>query len=205
MVGGISRSQRTLTCITVNKMPPNLHAFASQTDKSWRHQYIHVYESLFEPMRNRTTTVLEIGVLEGGSLVMWRDYFSNAIIYGLDVEDRTNCMAGEDRVKVTIADAYTDETLQAINTKFDVIIDDGPHTLESQLFCAKHYPWLLKSNGILVIEDIPNPEWIPQLADVVPDDFKMYMYAIDRRVAPNRQSVNDELMFVIDLRYVETK
>lgn len=182
-------------------MKKTLHDYAAGTDKSWAHQYIHVYQALFEPIRTKVKTVLELGIWDGGSLRMWRDYFDKAQITGIDITDRVNGMTGEERISTIFTDAYTHEAIAAFGTKFDVIVDDGPHTLASQQFCAAHYSALLSPKGILVIEDIPDPSWIPQIAAVVPVELQPYMYAIDRRIAPNRQSVNDELMFVIDLRY----
>lgn len=198
-----SQLQPTLTCTTVSDMKQSLHYFSIETDKSWAHQYIHVYEALFEPIRANVQNVLEIGVMDGDSLRMWRDYFDQAQICGIDIDDRTNRMVEEERINVIIADAYTPEAMSIFDTKFDVIVDDGPHSLVTQMFCAQHYSNLLSSNGVLVIEDIPSAEWIPHIASVVPEHLKPYMYGIDRRIAPNRMSLNDELMFVIDLRFVQ--
>lgn len=184
-------------------MHTSLHDFSSGTDKSWSHQYIHVYQALFEPIRLSVCNVLEIGVWDGDSLKMWRDYFAGAHVYGVDVEDKSEKLAGEERITFVHSDAYTEETVNTYKMKFDVIVDDGPHTLQSQIYCARHYSSLLNDNGIMVIEDIPSPEWIPQIADAVPDQFKPFMYGIDRRIAPNRNSSNDELMFVIDLRFAK--
>lgn len=182
-------------------MKKTLHELAGHTDKSWAHQYIHVYQSLFEPIRSKVKQVLELGIWDGGSIRMWRDYFDKAQVTGIDITDRVNGMEGEERITSVFTDAYTVEAVNNFTKKFDVIVDDGPHTIESQKFCAAHYSSLLSPKGILVIEDIPHPEWLPQIADVVPEHLKPFMYAIDRRIAPNRQSINDELMFVIDLRY----
>jgi hypothetical protein len=180
-----------------------LHDLGTLTDKSWAHQYLHVYEALFEPVRSRVSSMLELGIWEGHSLRMWRDYFAKATVYGVDVSDaRCGQMDDEDRIVVAFRDGYTIDAVAAFgDITFDVIIDDGPHSLESQMFCAQHYSSLLAKRGILVIEDIPHPDWIPQIAAVVPSDLAPYMYAIDRRIAPNRNSSNDELMFVIDKRY----
>ena len=51
-------------------------------------------------------------------------------------------------------DAYNKDNIKKINSKFDIIIDDGPHTLVSQLYASKYYTPLLKNNGKLIIEDI---------------------------------------------------
>lgn len=184
-------------------MAKSLHDFSANTDKSWSHQYIHVYEALLEPIRSRVRNVLEIGVWDGDSLKMWRDYFDKAQIYGVDITDKSDKLANESRINFIHRDAYSDEAVNAYKTKFDVIVDDGPHTLQSQIYCANKYSELLNENGILIIEDIPYPSWIPQIAEAVPDQFKPFMYGIDRRIAPNRQSADDELLFVIDLRFTK--
>lgn len=182
-------------------MKSSLHSLSTKTDKSWAHQYIHIYQSLFEPIRNNVKRVLEIGIWDGESLRMWRDYFDKAHITGIDISNRVDGMKDEERIEAIFTNAYSSNAVNLFDTKFDIIIDDGPHSLETQLFCVANYSSLLSSKGILVVEDIPDPSWIPVLAEAVPTNLKSYMYAIDRRIAPNRQSINDELMFVIDLRY----
>ena len=132
---------------------------------------------------------------------MWRDYFDDAHVYGIDIRNKPEKLINEPRITFIQRDAYTDEAINEYQTKFDVIVDDGPHTLHSQIYCANKYPELLNDNGILIIEDIPDPSWISQIANAVPVRFKPFMYGIDRRIAPNRNSANDELMFVIDLRF----
>lgn len=48
--------------------------------------YFPVYDRLFAPYRDRKITFVEIGVLSGGSLFMWRSFFGpNARIIGIDL------------------------------------------------------------------------------------------------------------------------
>lgn len=177
--------------------------FAKDTDKLSAHQYIHVYEALLEPIRNTAKNVLEIGIYWGGSIRMWKSYFPNATIHCMDVHDNCNGFKGEDRISPVYLDAYSEEALGKVShVKFDFMIDDGPHTLESQQYFVNKYSSLLSPNGILVVEDIPHPEWIPALTEATPDSLKPYSYGIDRRWVPGRNSINDELIFVIDKRYV---
>lgn len=178
--------------------------YARETDKFFAHQYIEVYESFFEPIRNHVKNVLEIGINTGNSHKMWRDYFVSATIYGIDIEDFCHGMSGEERIHAIFTDAYTQEVVDSFgDLKFDVMIDDGPHTLESQKFFLSNYSQLLSVNGIMVIEDIPYPDWIPFLSDAVPDHLKMNSFAIDRRWVPGQNSIDDEIMFVIDKRFVQ--
>ena len=48
--------------------------------------YFKSYESLFSQYRGKEITFVEIGILNGGSLFMWRDYFGpKARIIGVDL------------------------------------------------------------------------------------------------------------------------
>ena len=48
--------------------------------------YFSVYDELFKKFKNKEITFLEVGVLDGGSLFMWRDYLgSQARIIGVDL------------------------------------------------------------------------------------------------------------------------
>lgn len=177
--------------------------FARETDKFFAHQYIEVYEGLFEPIREKALNVLEVGVNTGNSHRMWRDYFHNAQIYGVDIFDFCGGMKDEERIDVRFMDAYSFAAIESFGSlKFDVLIDDGPHTFESLQFFVANYCRLMAPNGVLVVEDIPHADWIPRLSQAVPDDLKMNSFGIDRRWVPDRNSINDELMFVIDRRFV---
>src|SRR5258706_9775656 len=65
------------------------------TDKWGSHWYAEHYQSHFGVLRRKRLRVLEIGVggeadsqLGGASLRMWKAYFPNAKIYGLDIADK---------------------------------------------------------------------------------------------------------------------
>ncbi len=40
------------------------------------------------------------------------------------------------------------------NIKFDFILDDAPHTLESMILFIKLYSQIMTDNSILIIEDV---------------------------------------------------
>ena len=57
-------------------------------DKGTMHSYIEYYEQLLKPYRESFTDILEIGVAPGAlSLKMWEQYFTNANIYGVDIQE----------------------------------------------------------------------------------------------------------------------
>jgi predicted methyltransferase len=84
---------------------------------------------------------------------------------------------------------------EMLHLKFDIIIDDGPHTLESMIFFIENYSKLLEEDGILVVEDVQSIEWIDILKNVVPENLKQYISVYDLRDNKNRY---DDILFVID-------
>lgn len=116
------------------------------TDKNTCHSYIDTYEDLFSPFKYNTNNILEIGIgtpkYNGGSIKLWHDYFPNSVVYGLDVIDITQVnddIKNKDRIKlITNIDAYNVEFINTFfldkNIKFDILIDDGPHTIDSMIF-----------------------------------------------------------------------
>src|SRR5712692_6965308 len=111
-------------------------AVGTGTDKSDRwHGYTQAYEEYLEPWRRRPLTLLEIGVGEGASLRMWRAYFPNARIFGLDRDPACRSIAG-DGIEVCTGDQCDAGFLTAVAERIgapDLIIDDGSHVGEHQI------------------------------------------------------------------------
>ncbi len=139
----------------------------------------------------------------GGSLKLWRNYFKNATIYGLDILPVSRVLdeiVHDDKIILyNDIDAYDSNFVKnnfsSKNIKFDFILDDGPHTLESQKKFIELYLPLLESEGILIIEDILSISWFEELTSVTPEKFKPYIKTYDLRKNKNRW---DDLVFVID-------
>jgi predicted O-methyltransferase YrrM len=164
------------------------------SDKGTAHRYWQVYDILLARLRDSAVRVLEIGTLAGESLKVWGEYFPNAHIHGADIQ--TNDVEF-DRLSFYLGDAYTSDALESLGDGFDVIIDDGPHTLESMCFVARYWSRRLAPGGVLVIEDIPNAAWVPQIARWVPGHLQEFMFAVDRRMVPGCKH-GDDVLFVID-------
>jgi hypothetical protein len=128
------------------------------SDKERTHTYIsNFYNEKFKKFKDKNLKILEIGVLQGHSIKLWEQYFSNAEIFGVDIGNILEHNFS-DRVKILFENAYSLEFINKLNNqfgKFDIIIDDGPHTLETQLFFLHNYQSLLKdSNSIIILEDV---------------------------------------------------
>lgn len=133
------------------------------TDKGGPKSYVEkYYEEKFLSFKDKKINLVEIGVRSGASICLWNNYFSNVEIYGLDdLSDKNNhnipikeeWVSGKN-VNYIIGDAYTKEVADKIKNKIDILIDDGPHTLESHNKLIDLYLPKMKKNGLIIIEDI---------------------------------------------------
>jgi len=129
-------------------------------------------------------------------------FFTNATIYGLDIIHITDIWAeikNKHRIKLGRFDAYdtiffTNNFLNK-NIKFDFMLDDGPHTLESMLQFIKLYSQVMKDDGLLIIEDVQSMDWIDILRNEVPQHLKHFVKVYDLRDIKNRY---DDIVFTID-------
>jgi hypothetical protein len=137
------------------------------TDKWGGHFYTQHYQRYFSAWRKRNIRLLEIGVggesdLDAGgqSLRMWRRYFPNAQIVGIDLYDKTHL--SEKRMTVLQCDQTDTARLASISEKygpFDIVIDDGSHLNEHVMTTFQFLFPLLKSPGFYAIEDLQTAYW----------------------------------------------
>ena len=76
-----------------------------------------------------------------------------------------------------------------------MLLDDGPHTLDSMIKFIELYSDLIADDGILVIEDVQDINWFDELIKSTPDELKQYINTYDLRDIKNKY---DDLVFVID-------
>lgn len=128
-----------------------------RTDKGpERHGFTEVYERFFHPLRDEPIRILEIGIDQGGSLLMWSDYFPKAQIFGIDIEDRSSMET--ERVFTFVADQSKREQLGAFLAKypgpFDIVLDDGGHSMEQQQVTLGFLFPHVRPGGYYVVEDV---------------------------------------------------
>jgi hypothetical protein len=175
----------------------------SRTDKNTIHSYLGLYETLLNSKKTTAQNVLEVGIYAAGSIKLWRDYFVNSTVHGLDIMSIDQVWEGvknDDRIVLhTSMDAYDNDNFTKLfldkNIKFDMVLDDGPHSLESMRTFIKLYSQVLTEDGILIIEDVQSWQWIETLINEVPDDLKKYIQTFDLRANKGRY---DDIVFVIN-------
>ena len=106
------------------------------------------YNDLFSRRKETVSSVLEIGVDHGQSILLWRDFFMNAKIYGVDIDPAPAAIVAEpNRIAHYQLDAYSQNGVSCLQqlqfNGYDLIIDDGPHTLESMIFFLKKKLYLV--------------------------------------------------------------
>lgn len=162
------------------------------TDKDYPHSYLPIYEK--EMTKTKDVSILEIGVWWGGSLLLWDSYFKNANVVGVDLYPKFNGVVPENiDYPVHVIDSMDkkscDETFN--DNTFDYIIDDGLHTVESQIKTFDNYFSKLKSGGKYFIEDVQ----MFQNIEIIKKHLINYNYEFyDLRSINNRP---DDMMFVI--------
>jgi hypothetical protein len=174
------------------------------TDKNTIHKYLGVYENMMSSKKYSAKNVLEIGVFYGGSIQLWYNYFPNATIYGLDMwpadkHAKVNIF-NNPRIKLyTHSNAYDEDAFKRNfldkNIKFDVLLDDGPHHLETMKTFVRMYSQIMADDGILIVEDLDNIEWLDVLMTECPDKLKPFIKTYDLRSMSVHQN---SILFVID-------
>jgi hypothetical protein len=123
------------------------------TDKSTNHNFTPSYDQHLSHLRNQNIDLLEIGISEGPSLKMWEEYFQNGKIIGVDILERS--YMDTERTQTMIINQEKEDELLSIPGVFDVIIDDGGHTMyQQQLTLKVLFEPKLKYGGIYILEDL---------------------------------------------------
>ncbi|MBI4651370.1 hypothetical protein HY745_08835 [Candidatus Desantisbacteria bacterium] len=124
-----------------------------------RQFYTPIYHSYFSKIRN--DHLLEIGIGSGASIKIWGDYFTDAALNFIDINDHTRL--NTKRIRCFKGDQSSRDDLnriaQTIGQKFDIIIDDGGHYMVQQQTSLGVLFKYLKDGGLYFIEDLVTSHW----------------------------------------------
>lgn len=142
------------------------------SDKSSTHNYYKIYHHLLKDLRD-PQKILEIGLgtnnidvvstmgkdgKPGASLRAFRDFTSNAKVFGADFDRRV--LFEEERISTYFVDQTEPDTFmqlsQDVGSNFDLMIDDGLHSPNANLHSLNFFLQNIKVDGFAVVEDI-NP------------------------------------------------
>jgi len=118
--------------------------------------YTKHYADWFRSVKNEPFNFLEIGVKGGASLRMWKEYFPNAQIYGIDIKPKCK-QHEEDRIEIFTGDqkdkGFLEEVARQIGV-LHIVLDDGLHTSASHIPSFEAlFPYVI-SGGLYIIEDL---------------------------------------------------
>ena len=173
----IGNDPSSVNASVANRPRPSLTELADKygSDKGRsKHRYTELYDMLFAPFRDQEINMLEMGLLVGGpevgkdkdrkttdspSVNMWLDYFSKAIVHGLDISDFS--WIKNDRFRFYRCDMDQREYIAVASADMptmDIIIDDASHASHHQQNGFLELFPKLKDGGLYIIEDL---RWQP--------------------------------------------
>ncbi len=118
--------------------------------------YFQVYDKFLSQFVGKEIVFVEVGVFNGGSLFMWRDYFGEkARIIGVDLNPLAKHW--EDHGFEIFIGSQSDpafwEDFKAQVGDIDVLLDDGGHTFVQQIVTVDSMLPVIKDGGYLIVED----------------------------------------------------
>ena len=119
--------------------------------------YFQAYEEIFNKYVGKKITFVEVGVLHGGSLFMWREYFGKeARIIGIDLHPKAKELEkyGFEIYIGSQSDESFWKDFFAKVGKIDILLDDGGHGNDQQIITLVESIHNTNDDGIIVIEDV---------------------------------------------------
>lgn len=156
------------------------------SDKGSMHSYIDFYESYMQK-KIQDASLLEIGMMTGGSMLLWKKYFRQYRLVGLDVNpswNQSRPFQAELENDPNITLLFGKNSLEPIpdeikDQSFDFVIDDGDHRAMSQMETFRNYWPLVAPGGTYFIEDVIGPTQIDILTKFIEDHRRQNQWTYD--------------------------
>jgi hypothetical protein len=132
-----------------------------QVINKWHH-YIPIYDRHLREFQNKEINFLEIGVSEGGSMLLWKNFLGEeALIYGIDINpacSKLNDIVGQVRIGSQSDIQFLDTIIREMNG-IDIVLDDGSHHMRDVRTSFEYLFPKLRDGGIYIIEDLHTSFW----------------------------------------------
>jgi len=167
----------------------------------------HCYNLLYKEYLLPSKTILEIGTKQGGFIKFCKEqmdvYFVGVDLYTKEVPPLNkywhgtasfNAMADE----FYRGDAYSEAFLYwlemlDLKSSFDLVIDDGPHTLKSQIWMISRSDQLINQHGVYICEDVWGIERAQEIIKHSPYREQTYIWDASKKTGRK-----DDICIVID-------
>jgi predicted O-methyltransferase YrrM len=178
------------------------------SDSRHCYPYTLFYDSMFKKKKDENLKIAELGILYGGSLLMWKEYFTNSQIYGFDCNnDLINDFEqnfNNDRITLSNIDVTNKNSIinafSELNELYDIIIEDSTHVFEDQIRVIENVYEYLKPGGVLIIEDIfksyNENDYINRLAPIL-QHFQDYFFIEFDHNNRNSTGLNNDKLFIL--------
>ncbi len=141
----------------MSNIPSSFESYNRSPYLSIKHStYFDIYDKLFSPYAGKKIVFVEVGVLNGGSLFMWRDFFGeNARIIGIDFSPLAKKWEA-DGFEIFVGNQSDEKFWDSFKKEvgmIDILLDDGGHTYEQQVVTVESMIPAIRDGGLLVVED----------------------------------------------------
>ena len=174
----------------------SLKDFNKKYDYKNNLSYLGIYDNLLK--NKNVTNILQIG--DNDSIKLWSKCFSKSNIYVIQSNESNNStsIVDIDNVKYYYTNPYDNIFINQINQiQFDLLLCNGKNNDISTIKMFIEFYLPLLNNGLFIIEDIKNIDWLDILISTIPDKYKKSIKTFDLREV-NKSS--HDILFIIDTK-----
>lgn len=146
--------------------------------------YFNVYEKIISKYIDKNITLVEIGVLNGGSLELWKNYLGNkARIIGIDLNPEAKKYE-QNGFEIVVGDQSKESFWKNFYDKYgkiDILIDDGGHENIMQAQTVISSLENIKNDGVIIIEDT-HSSYLREFGNPSKYSFVNYCYYIAENI-----------------------
>jgi hypothetical protein len=192
----------------------NLSDKGNPNIKTAWHNYTQVYTQLFKNLKPKRIFELGLGSINpdidsnmgpngrpGASLYGWSEYFPDAKIYGADIDYK--CLFSTEKIKTFYCDQTNVPSIENLWKQyelldpFDIIIDDGAHTIESIRIFFENSIHKLQTGGYFCVEDV-RTDHLDQWEKIIAEwKLKYLNFQFKILIVNNLLNKNDNNMIII--------
>lgn len=180
----LSKEEGELNCLGIKYKTDKASIMVEKDAFRLSHDYLRHYDKAIGRGKENVSSLCELGCGQGASLKMWKEYFPQAVVIGVDINPAAKRFE-EERIEIVIGNAASLDTIAALGEnyeKFSVIIDDASHAWGDMRVSFENLWDYLASGGLYIIEDTccGSQGSFPDYPPKVWDSQSIFDYVMDR-------------------------